>query len=189
MTKRQLIKWLEGKKEDALIVARKKHEELMKEHTESICKILGVRELAEKIQSLFSKIDDEVNTWRNKNADMQDISFNHSYRNISLTVYDYINHKDATFDRIISREFTDKTLAKKNLDNAYSKMQSEINRNYTNVIANVQNLKDAKTGVEYLTELGFDLTELIERDKRPVATALAVDIDAKYLFIQKEVKE
>ena len=37
--------------------------------------------------------------------------------------------------------------------------------------------------MEYLTGLGFDLTSLIEEDKNPVTTALAVEVDTRFLFI------
>ena len=60
---------------------------------------------------------------------------------------------------------------------------SGIKSNYTNVIANVQNMKNAKLAMEYLTGLGFDLTSLIEEDKNPVTTALAVEVDTRFLFI------
>lgn len=62
-------------------------------------------------------------------------------------------------------------------------MISGIKSNYANVIANVQNMKNAKLAMEYLTGLGFDLTSLIEEDKNPVTTALAVEVDTRFLFI------
>ena len=45
------------------------------------------------------------------------------------------------------------------------------------MILNVQRLKDAKLGMEYLKALGFDLTDLLAQDTAPVETALAVPID------------
>ena len=51
------------------------------------------------------------------------------------------------------------------------------------MIANVQNMKNSKLAREYLTGLGFDLTSLIEEDKNPVTTALAVEVDTRFLFI------
>lgn len=59
----------------------------------------------------------------------------------------------------------------------------EAKREEAIVIANVQNMKNAKLAMEYLTGLGFDLTSLIEEDKNPVTTALAVEVDTRFLFI------
>jgi len=60
---------------------------------------------------------------------------------------------------------------------------SGIKSNYANVIANVQNMKNTKMAMEYLTGLGFDLTSLIEEDRNPVTTTLAVEVDTRFLFI------
>lgn len=64
----------------------------------------------------------------------------------------------------------------------------EIEKNYINVIANVESMKNAKTAVEYLEKLGFDLSALIEADNHPVTTALTVEVDTKFLFIGGEKK-
>jgi 3-dehydroquinate synthase class II len=58
-----------------------------------------------------------------------------------------------------------------------------IEDNYRNVIANVQNMKNAKVALEYLKELGFDTSSLIEADNSPVTTALSVAVDTRFLFI------
>lgn len=48
-------------------------------------------------------------------------------------------------------------------------------------------LANAKKGIEYLTDLGFDVSELEEMDsKKDVSTALATPIDTKYLFLGGE---
>lgn len=58
----------------------------------------------------------------------------------------------------------------------------------TQGIANVESMKNAKTAVEYLEKLGFDLSALIEADNHPVTTALTVEVDTKFLFIGGEKK-
>lgn len=52
-----------------------------------------------------------------------------------------------------------------------------------NVIANVSNMKNAKLAMEYLKNLGFDLSELVKADENPVTTALSVEVDTRFLFI------
>lgn len=82
------------------------------------------------------------------------------------------------------KEFEDKrTPLVKSIIARKNDLISGIKSNYANVIANVQNMKNAKLAMEYLTGLGFDLTSLIEEDKNPVTTALAVEVDTRFLFI------
>ena len=86
------------------------------------------------------------------------------------------------------KDFTDGTDALRQLKAKRSETLREIKKNYTNVIANVESMKNAKTAVEYLEKLGFDLSALIEADNHPVTTALTVEVDTKFLFIGGEKK-
>lgn len=52
----------------------------------------------------------------------------------------------------------------------------------------LEDMKNAKTAVEYLEKLGFNLSALIEADNHPVTTALTVEVDTKFLFIGGEKK-
>lgn len=88
----------------------------------------------------------------------------------------------------IMKDFTDGTDALRQLKAKRSETLREIEKNYTNVIANVESMKNAKTAVEYLEKLGFDLSALIEADNHPVTTALTVEVDTKFLFIGGEKK-
>ena len=88
----------------------------------------------------------------------------------------------------IMKDFTDGTDTLRQLKAKRSETLREIEKNYTNVIANVESMKNAKTAVEYLEKLGFDLSALIEADNHPVTTALTVEVDTKFLFIGGEKK-
>jgi hypothetical protein len=44
-------------------------------------------------------------------------------------------------------------------------------------------MKNAKLAMEYLKNLGFDLSELVKADENPVTTALSVEVDTRFLFI------
>lgn len=69
------------------------------------------------------------------------------------------------------------------LEEAKNEMIKGITDNYRNVIANVSNMKNAKLAMEYLKNLGFDLSELVKADENPVTTALSVEVDTRFLFI------
>lgn len=81
---------------------------------------------------------------------------------------------------MIECDFEDVTPDKKRLSDDKNKVRDEIKRNYRNVIANVQSLKTAKLACEYLESLGFDVSKISEKEE---CTALAVEVDTRYLFV------
>ena len=88
-----------------------------------------------------------------------------------------------------SREFDENSESRVAIRRKFGTLRNEVGRNYDNVILNVQQLKDAKLGVEYLKALGFDLTGLLAQDAAPVKTALAVPIDTRYLMLGVNANE
>lgn len=82
------------------------------------------------------------------------------------------------------KEFEDgRTEIRKGIKARKNEMIKGITDNYRNVIANVSNMKNAKLAMEYLKNLGFDLSELVKADENPVTTALSVEVDTRFLFI------
>lgn len=183
MTKTQLKKWIETQRNKALNEARKIYLQKLAEHEENIYKEMGLHELAEEIQELLNKVDDKIKKWKSEYK-RKGIEFSDAYYTLENKLYDYIKGENATFERLSKSEFKDSTDKRYQITRKYELNTQEINRNYDNVIANIQNLKNAKTGMEYLQKLGFDLTELIKQDEKPV-TALVAKIDTNYLFISK----
>ena len=152
MTKRQLIKWLEAKREEAIgEVCSQATDTLNTYYTDRNTKI-ELEETASEIANLMKQASDKVDAFKAK------VKASYPDADISGGYYGSVTYK---------------------LNNLISGIKS----NYANVIANVQNMKNAKLAMEYLTGLGFDLTSLIEEDKNPVTTALAVEVDTRFLFI------
>jgi hypothetical protein len=82
------------------------------------------------------------------------------------------------------KEFEDgRTEIRKGIKVRKNEMIKGITDNYRNVIANVSNMKNAKLAMEYLKNLGFDLSDLVKADENPVTTALSVEVDTRFLFI------
>jgi hypothetical protein len=82
------------------------------------------------------------------------------------------------------KEFEDgRTEIRKGIKARKNEMIKGITDNYRNVIANVSNMKNAKLAMEYLKNLGFDLSDLVKADENPVTTALSVEVDTRFLFI------
>ena len=174
MTKRQLIKWLEAKREEAIgEVCSQATDTLNTYYTDRNTKI-ELEETASEIANLMKQVSDKVDAFKAK------VKASYPDADISGGYYGSVTYK---LNNLISKYEIRDGLLKEFEDKRTPLVKSIIARNYANVIANVQNMKNAKLAMEYLTGLGFDLTSLIEEDKNPVTTALAVEVDTRFLFI------
>lgn len=181
MTKKQLIKWLEGKQQEAMCAASEQYETAVLKHKTELHQELGLLDLAASVQKLLSQADNLMDVWKDKFKDK--VRMNQGWCGVHDQLYPFINSPDATLNRIVEYDFQDCTDELRGIKKKKAQIENEIAKNYANVIANVQMMKDAKLGIEYLKELGFDLTALIEADAKPVSTALAVAVDSRFLFV------
>lgn len=184
MTKRQLIKWLEAKSEEAIgEVCSQATDTLNTYYTDRNTKI-ELEETASEIANLMKQASDKVDAFKAKvKASYPDADISGGYYGSVTYKLNNLISKYEIRDGLL-KEFEDKqTPLVKSIIARKNDLISGIKSNYANVIANVQNMKNAKLAMEYLTGLGFDLTSLIEEDKNPVTTALAVEVDTRFLFI------
>lgn len=181
MTKKQLVKWLEGKQQEAMCAASEQYKVAVLKHQNELYQELGLHDLAATVQNLLSQADDAMAAWNEKFKDK--VQMTKGWGGVHDKLYYFVNSPDATFKRIVEHDFQDCTTELQEIKKKKGQIESEISKNYINVIANVQGMKDAKLGIEYLKELGFDLSALIEADKKPISTALAVSVDTRFLFV------
>lgn len=181
MTKRILIKWLEDKQSEALHNAKMQYDMAEQAYLEKRNTVMQISETAEQIHSLVSKADDILDDWLDSILKIDGIIQRDSYRCLKDLFSDMSTVHNV--EEKLKLQFRDNTKKYQELYKKNELIIDEIKRNYANVITNVQQLKDAKTGIKYLEELGFDLTDLLEADAQPVTTALSVPINKKYLFI------
>lgn len=174
MTKRQLIKWLEAKREEAIgEVCSQATDTLNTYYTDRNTKIELEETASDKVDAFKAKVK----------ASYPDADISGGYYGSVTYKLNNLISKYEIRDGLL-KEFEDKrTPLVKSIIARKKDLISGIKSNYANVIANVQNMKNAKLAMEYLTGLGFDLTSLIEEDKNPVTTALAVEVDIRFLFI------
>ena len=174
MTKRQLIKWLEAKREEAIgEVCSQATDTLNTYYTDRNTKIELEETASDKVDAFKAKVK----------ASYPDADISGGYYGSVTYKLNNLISKYEIRDGLL-KEFEDKrTPLVKSIIARKNDLISGIKSNYANVIANVQNMKNAKLAMEYLTGLGFDLTSLIEEDKNPVTTALAVEVDTRFLFI------
>lgn len=187
MTKRQLVKFLEAKQEEAMKNARNAYEEAKQKHKLQVESDIKIDVVAKKIAMMISQADDILDEWMqyiNEHPELE-IEIVNRHHCLKSKLNDLVT--DSSIKGYMYRHICDGSKRKSQLENIHNQITSGITSNYANVISNIQQLKDAKLGVQYLNELGFDLTTLLEEDKRPRTTALSVAVDTSFLFIQ-EVK-
>ena len=188
MTKKFLIKWLEQSKSQALSTVDAQCRMALEKYDEALYEKVGLREIADKVQSLFTEADQLVAEWHSEHE--KDLTTaGRYYGSVHSTCYDFICGQDAAYNRMKSREFDENSESRVAIRRKFGALRNEVDRNYDNVILNVQQLKDAKLGVEYLKALGFDLADLLAQDAAPVKTALAVPIDTRYLMLGVNANE
>lgn len=158
MTKRQLIKWLEAKREEAIgEVCSQATDTLNTYYTDRNTKI-ELEETASEIADLMKQASDKVDAFKAKvKASYPDADISGGYYGSVTYKLNNLISKYEIRDGLL-KEFEDKrTPLVKSIIARKNDLISGIKSNYANVIANVQNMKNAKLAMEYLTGLGFDL--------------------------------
>lgn len=187
MTKRQLVKWLEAKQSDAKAEVEIQYATAEKAYFAQRDEALKINETVDEVFRLISEADTVANRWKENLEKVEGIDTTRGWYTSLTTKLSDLSDKE-NIRMYIMKDFTDDTDALRQLKAKRSETLREIEKNYTNVIANVESMKNAKTAVEYLEKLGFDLSALIEADNHPVTTALTVEVDTKFLFIGGEKK-
>lgn len=185
MTKKQLIKWIEGKQSAALAQIDDQYQKALTDHKAVLYIELGIADLAAEIKPLLDKADALLSAWSERHAERVTTTSEY-YNSLRQRLYPFISSENALYESIIAHEFRDSTPERKQLENRKSEMSREVKANYGNVIRNLEALANAKLGLEYLKELGFDVSEVVAMDEKPVITALAVPVDTRFLFLAKE---
>lgn len=161
MTKRQIIKWLESQSEKALAEVETQSEKALMQQAYSL-----TESFKEKVKAEYPGVDTLCGYYG---------SISYKLANMS---------SQAEIRSCLLKEFEDgRTEIRKGIKARKNEMIKGITDNYRNVIANVSNMKNAKLAMEYLKNLGFDLSELVKADENPVTTALSVEVDTRFLFI------
>lgn len=178
MTKRELVKWLEGKRSEALSNVSDQYREALEAHDEALYKIIGLEEVSKSIEGHLSAAYEVYTKWEKDNENH--ISVIHSSYSIGGMIERILNYNGGVFKRMVDGDFEDFSPERERLRNEKNKVYDEIKRNYENLIINVQSLKNARVACEYLESLGFDISNISEKEE---CTALAVEVDTRYLFV------
>lgn len=190
MTKRDLVKWLEKKKPEAIAKAERAKNEAITAAVELEYKNIGFDDflddalpcLHEFIEK-YGKFIDKVKTFDGMSMSRYNWKFGYS---------DFVSR------------FSDRQDVRKNMGESihvdterYRKIKEEAYSNrrnvestYNTVIETVKNLPTAKDGIEYLKKLGFDVSEIVPAEKKKQLPAtISINVDVKYLLLNKEKED
>lgn len=187
MTKRDIVKWLEKKKPEAISKAVKARDEAIEAAKELEYKELGFDEFLEdaiphlqRFIKKYGEFIDKVNALDGYSASKY--NWHYGYNEFVSNYGDIktIRKNIAECIRLDTERY------KKARDNAISNRRA-VESTYNTVIETVKNLPTAKDGLEYLKKLGFDVSEIEPAEKKKQLPAtISVNVDVKYLLLEKK---
>lgn len=184
MTKKLLLKWLEQQRSKALTIVDGQERACKEELNEKKYQTCGLEALVAEISPKLNEVYDRVMAWHEQYKDI--LGENRMTCNsVGYRLYPLTGTPAALLELMKMQEFA-RTAADADLKSRFSDLRSEVMRTYSNVMKNVENLANAKLGMDYLRELGFDLTSLLALEEKPVETALACPINTQFLLLRKE---
>lgn len=186
MTKKDLIKWVEAKRNEAVAKAKEEenalHDELYQKHLSA----MGVDDFINKITPLFDQLLKEYAQFFDKIDNME---------GVSISKFGY---SGCCYNRV--EEMTDKRRAKNNItdvihfdhDHAFKQEMHKLHEEtmkvfttYETVIQTVKHLPTAKDGIEYLKKLGFNVAEIQPVQQKQLPATLGTNVDIRYLMLKK----
>jgi len=189
MTKRDLVKWLERKKIEAVDKAAEAKDQAIKNAEELVYEKLGVDEFINNIYSSVSDALDKYEAYIEKVNSKSDTG-------ISISPYHYYYG----YNTVLERYGDKRVLRNRLVELIYIKTEDyntlcsnlredcrNVHRTYDTVIETVKNLPTAKDGIEYLKKLGFDISEIQPAEKKKQLPAtMSVNVDVKYLLLNRK---
>lgn len=189
MTKRELVKWLEKKKPEAIAKAERAKEKAITDAKELEYKEIGFDEFLEdaiphlqRFIQKYGEFIDKVNGSEVNGIRISKYSWHYGYNELVANYGDIktIRTNIAECIRIDTERY------RKARDNANSDKRA-VESTYWTVIETVKNLPTAKDGIEYLKKLGFDISEIQPTvKKKQLPATISVNVDVKYLLLEEK---
>lgn len=187
MTKRDLVKWLEGKKSYAVSEANSTRSKAIDAAQEVEYKDLGLDDFLDDICPLFDAILDKYRSYLDKVNGIEGVSMSrchwkYGYNNLFVKFGDRKRLRRELIE-IIHLD----TERYKEVCHTMRDSCRKVETTYDTVIETVKNLPTYKDGLEYLKKLGFDVSEIQPAEvKKQLPATISVNVDVKYLLLKKK---
>ena len=189
MTKRQLIKWIQNEKVTALEDVRKQRDKGIDCMKSFFMNKVNAEQTIDDLYPILSQLKDVLDSYIGRVAEVGGAHFN-QYGNNSL----YRNILNLQTKEEITKWLSDSTSFGGNSTYASTRMKliSEVQKveyAYNTVIETLQNLPNAKSGIEYLVKLGFDPSKIVVEENKKLPTTVTVNVDTQYLMLNQSKGE
>lgn len=177
LNKKEVTAWVERQESAAIETAKTRLQALEEEEQERILSECGATGQIEIMQRTISKLaaeNEELNRLLDCSKSIQHEKY--AYGGLSSRISNISDLRS----NILNRTKFDSELILK-LRNEKEETIRNIHATYAAVYAELRNKKNARHCLDYLKELGFDVSEL----ERLEHTEIAVAVDRRYLFIQR----
>ena len=187
MNKRELVKWLEKKKEMAMAQAKEQRQTVIDTAKEVEYTDIDLQSFIDSVVPLYQQILKNYEDFMNKVDNIPDISlaryyYRFGYSDLKQHYTDNASYKKVMEDtiQIRTQRFTDAKHA------AYD-AERKVSEAYDTVIQTVKNLPNYKDGMEYLSKLGFNLSEIRPLEvKKQLPATISVNVETQYLLLGKK---
>lgn len=175
LTKKEVSAFLGRMEAQAHAAVRESYEAAVKAEEQRIfdnSKAAGIIEGMQSVVDTLTKSNEALNDELENNPEMN--YYGSSYSGLTHYLSRIDDIKAIVLERI---EFESRELSR--LETEFEETQRKITANYAAIRADLKNKSKAAQCVEYLREVGFDVSELEKLE----CTAVAVALDKRYLFI------
>jgi hypothetical protein len=180
MTKPELLKWLDGKCADALRKVNEQEQSAKSALLQQKIEQSKFDDFAAYVIPRMQEIYDRLNAWHSENENL--VGPVYYYSSLSSALRNIVSGRDSAVECLRKFEIRE-TQLDKDLEKRFARLYSQVEGTYRTVRMNLKNLANAKLGMEYLEGLGFDLSEMLSGQDKPVETALAVPVNTALLLL------
>lgn len=180
LTKKEVINWIERVEQKALSSVRKKYNDAVVAEENRILKESGAQDILDSCARIISQAVAENERLNTLVAESKNIRYEkNAYFGLSRQLADAQEVKSA-FTRYANFESKELTRLKK----SHEETERNVRANYAAVREAIKNKSNARRCLEYLKEVGFDVSDLEKLE----CTEIAVAVDKRYLFVCGENK-
>lgn len=187
MNKRELVKWLENKKTEAIDTANVQKATTINRAKELEYSKIKLDEFIDSVVPLYQQILDKYEDYIHTVSQVEGVTlckyyYRFGYNDLTRHFTDKKQFKDIMNDtiRIETKNFSE-------IKHEALQVVHDVTSTYDTVLQTVKNLPTYKDGLEYLKKLGFDISEIQPAEKKKQLPAtISVNVNTRYLLLKEK---
>lgn len=175
LTKKEVTNWVYRVRDKAFRSLQDAYEKAVKEEEDRIFKESGAADIIKNLEASMREMNREHEKLINLMRDSQEMS----YETASCYGLSYYLDKIDPVDRRVRNAINYDSKKLTQLKKKYEDDERKVGANYAAVLSELKLKSSVKRCMEYLKELGFDVSSLEKLEH----TEVAVQLDKRYLFV------